>query len=628
VQFCRAYLPPGYRSDGEAPLIVQLHGFNPANPEYVRWWSIDNRHHPIQEIDRGADSPIYLEPHGRGNTQYQGFGEKDVLRAIAEAKKLFAVDDDRVYLTGDSMGGWGVWQVATRNPEVFAAVAPVFGGADYRAQFDEAFLGKLNAPERFLWERRSSFAQAEALSNLPVLVSHGDADRAVNVEYSRSALRMLQRWGYDVRYHELPGRGHEDMKVAPGIWDWFLRHRRVAEPLRVRVRAADLQSAAAYWVRLVRAERPMEFLVADAEVVGPNRIRLDTRNVAAAELRPGSLVDPSRAVEVVWNGVSRSVAPKAGRLDLRTGAPPRALEKTPQVAGPFADLTNTPFAVVAGTIARDPAMRRMCALKAQAFVNNWRNWQKVTPRVFEDVRLTDADAARYSLLLIGGPEDNAVARRLAARLPLIVRPNEIAIDGKAFPVQDGGVALVYPSPLNPDRYVAVVAGTSPGALWFADPMDRQAADWDFVITDGRGASAAALVGPGPFPERGRVVSGYFDSAWKVDEALLVWGDAEARAKASVMAAPRPVTLPPLALDRVAGTYAIPQGPRIRVFREGRRLLGGQEGQVPGELVPESETSFFLAEPYMRIVFEKDAAGKAVAFQLKRPGREARAPRVE
>ena len=128
VQFCRAYLPAGYRADQRWPLVVQLHGYNPANPEYVRWWAVDNRHHPIHSVDRGPDGPVYIEPHGRGNTSYRGFGEYDVLRAIAEAKKALAIDEDRVALMGDSMGGWGTWQVATRHPEVFAAIAPVFGG--------------------------------------------------------------------------------------------------------------------------------------------------------------------------------------------------------------------------------------------------------------------------------------------------------------------------------------------------------------------------------------------------------------------------------------------------------------------------------------------------------------------
>jgi dienelactone hydrolase len=626
VQFCRAYLPAGYTADRRWPLVVQLHGYNPANPEYIRWWAVDTRHHAIQNLDRGADGPVYIEPHGRGNTSYQGLGEKDVLRAIDETKKVLSIDEDRVYLMGDSMGGWGTWQVATRNPEVFAAIAPIYGGADYRAQLERAVLAKLRPAERFLQERRSSWAQAEGLLGMPILVSHGDADKSVNVEYSRWAVSMLQRWGYDVRYHELPGRGHEDMKVQPGIWEWFLQHRREAHPRHVRVRAADLQSAHAYWVRLTRAERPMDFLVADAEVIGPNRLRLDTRNVAAAELRPGPLVDASKPVEVMWNGASRSLTTHEGRLELRSeGRAPAALEKTDRLAGPLEDASSTPFALVLGTIARDPEMRRVCEWKAKGFAAFWRDWQKVEPRVFEDTKISDGDAARYSLLLVGGPSENAVAKRLAGQIPLQVRKDAIVVDGKAFPAADAGVSLVYPSPLNPERYVVVLAGTSPGGLWFAD---WQNGEWDFQIVDGRSAAAAALDPPGQFPERGRVASGYFDEAWRLDEAFVVQGDETLRAKATPMAPPKPTTLPVAALDRVAGTYAIPGGPRIRVYREGGRLLGAQEGQGGGELVPESETEFFVLGESLRIAFEKDAAGKVAVMIVKVPGREIRASRVE
>jgi hypothetical protein len=83
-----------------------------------------------------------------------------------------------------------------------------------------------------------------------------------------------------------------------------------------------------------------------------------------------------------------------------------------------------------------------------------------------------------------------------------------------------------------------------------------------------------------------------------------------------------------ALDRVTGTYEIPSGPRIRVYREGTRLMGAQEGQGGGELVPESETEFFVIGESIRLAFEKDAAGKATAMIVKVPGQEIRANRVE
>ena len=142
------------------------------------------------------------------------FADSDVLRGIAEAKRLFSVDEDRVYLTGDSMGGWGVWNVATRHPELFAAIAPVFGGVDYHSLMSEEELAKLTPVQRFLKEKQSSWSMADSLVNTPIYVHHGDIDQAVNVDWSRWGVKLLQRWGYDVRYHEYPGKGHEALAVS------------------------------------------------------------------------------------------------------------------------------------------------------------------------------------------------------------------------------------------------------------------------------------------------------------------------------------------------------------------------------------------------------------------------------
>jgi hypothetical protein len=68
AQFCRAYLPPHYSAATRWPVVMELHGYNPPNPEYVGWWNVDKRH------DSRADryDVIYIEPHGRGNAQYIG----------------------------------------------------------------------------------------------------------------------------------------------------------------------------------------------------------------------------------------------------------------------------------------------------------------------------------------------------------------------------------------------------------------------------------------------------------------------------------------------------------------------------------------------------------------------------
>ena len=148
-----------------------MHGYNPANP-VLALVGADSRH-GIDEQTPATQGVIYVEPHGRGNVQYLGFADSDVLRAIAEAKHLFSVDEDRVYLTGESMGGWGVWNVATRHPELFAAISVVHGGVDYHSQMSEEEIAGLTPMGRFLQEKQSSWSMAESLFNTPVYVHHG-----------------------------------------------------------------------------------------------------------------------------------------------------------------------------------------------------------------------------------------------------------------------------------------------------------------------------------------------------------------------------------------------------------------------------------------------------------------------
>ncbi len=612
-QFCRVYLPGGYDARTKWPVVIQLHGYNPANPDYIRWWSVDARHGVADMEFAGHQGIIWVEPHGRGNTQYRGLGDQDVVRVIELLKQRLSVDEDRVYLRGDSMGGWGTWNVATRHPELFAAIAPVYGGSDYHSEMSEKELAKLSPVELFLHEKQSSWAMADALLNMPILVHHGDADHTVNVDYSRYGVRLLQRWGYDVRYVEMPGYGHEELNVTENIVNWFLQQRRVAHPTHVRIRSAELQHAAAYWARVEQAASPTEFMVVDAEIAGPNVIRLDSENVLAITLSPVSeLIDPAKPVQVVWNGEAQTVQAKEGQLKLSAPAyHPAAGEKSAWVPGPLDDIFNAPFAVVVGTSSADPAMNETLQRKAQALAGFWKEFQRQPIRLFRDSELSDWDAARYSLILIGGVESNLIARRLAPKLPLEVNAHEIKIGGRAFPARDACVQAIFPSPLGARRYVLEMASTSVDGMFFCSVENLQEAEFDFRIKDGRMPDGTQHATDSDF----WVASGWFDREWKVREELLVPGNAGIRAKAVLLPAPRPDRAPKAKLlDTIAGSYEITPGMALNVYRKERRLMlrVGQQSEL--ELLPVSDLEFYVIEVPARIVFEKEAGGKITGLK--------------
>lgn len=370
----------------------------------------------------------------------------------------------------------------------------------------------------------------------PVFINHGDNDEVVGVDLSRYATRMLQCWGYPVRYWEHPGRGH-GILCEERVMPWLISHRRESNPRRVRIRAADLRSAAAYWVRLEQRQEPFALMLADVEVMGPNVIRLDTENVLGVSLSPrGSLIDMTKTLEVIWNGTDRrTVEFEGGRVTLwAKGYSPGRLNKRPGLAGPISDVINTPFAIVEGTISGDAAMRRKCRQAALLLARHWKRVQHWSPRYFMDTEIAEADIARYSLILRGGPDNNLVVQKMKAKLPLEISKNKMVVDGRAFKASDAIIQMIYPNPLNADRYVVIMAANSVVGMSLAIPRHhpkwdgvgnmpliqylpstgesvQEGDDVDFVIADGHVADEKK----GEQENKVRVIaSGVFNHEWR------------------------------------------------------------------------------------------------------------------
>src|SRR3954447_24123854 len=75
---------------------------------------------PLRDVDF-----LVACPFARGTMGYQGIAEQDVYDVLADVKSRYAVDEDRIYLTGASMGGGGALWLGLTRPDLWAAVAPV-----------------------------------------------------------------------------------------------------------------------------------------------------------------------------------------------------------------------------------------------------------------------------------------------------------------------------------------------------------------------------------------------------------------------------------------------------------------------------------------------------------------------
>jgi poly(3-hydroxybutyrate) depolymerase len=212
------YVPRGY--DGKKrdtwPLVVALHGaFSDHKHNLRRVFGLDNRPGETDaEASRNQlplpDVPAFVvSPLGRGELMgYDGLGYDDVMRVIADVRRAYKIDPERITLTGLSMGGGATWAIGLRHPELFAALAPVCAVANFArmvqpadaALYDLARLEALSPP-----------ALAENAAHLQIFIFHGDKDPTVPVEDSRKMVARFEALGWlgkNVHYTEYPGVGH------------------------------------------------------------------------------------------------------------------------------------------------------------------------------------------------------------------------------------------------------------------------------------------------------------------------------------------------------------------------------------------------------------------------------------
>ena len=194
------YLPKDYGEKGKKwPLMLFLHGAGErgSNIEVVK------KHGPPKLIERGEDLPfIIISPQCPAGTWWTELPD-ELMALLDEVEAKHAVDPNRIYLTGLSMGGFGSWALGIRHPERFAAVVPVCGGG-----------------ERYL---------AERLKDTPVWVFHGAQDQVVPLRESVEMVESLKKAGGDVKLTVYPEAGHDSWTETydnPELYEWFLSHRK------------------------------------------------------------------------------------------------------------------------------------------------------------------------------------------------------------------------------------------------------------------------------------------------------------------------------------------------------------------------------------------------------------------
>jgi poly(3-hydroxybutyrate) depolymerase len=212
---------PGERQGGW-PLIVALHGaFSDHRHNLRRVFGLDNRRGETDfeasrnELTLPDLEALVVSPYARGELMgYDGLGGDDVMRVVADVRRAYDIDPDRISITGPSMGGGGVWQLGLRHPELFAAIAPVCGVADLARWIQPQDAGFYDIAAL---QAESPLALADKAVGREVFIFHGAKDATVPVVQSRRMVERYRALGWldrNVHYTEYPDVAHDAWRLA------------------------------------------------------------------------------------------------------------------------------------------------------------------------------------------------------------------------------------------------------------------------------------------------------------------------------------------------------------------------------------------------------------------------------
>jgi predicted peptidase len=206
---------------GRVPLVVYLHGSGGLGGDNQKQMGLGNvfgtRVWALPDNQRRFPCYVLAPQTDRGWIRYGdpspgdsvarpvpglGDGARLVLAIIDRLRRELPIDERRIYITGQSMGGAGAWHLTAHRPRLFAAAAICCGSPTLESAADS----------------RST----------PLWNFQGDADQTVAPSVSRARVAALRKAGGDPIATEYAGVGHNVWQWAytePALPEWLFAHR-------------------------------------------------------------------------------------------------------------------------------------------------------------------------------------------------------------------------------------------------------------------------------------------------------------------------------------------------------------------------------------------------------------------
>jgi len=192
------YLPPHFRDEeGPFPLIVFLHGYGERKKEDILERGLTGGIRSMVNDGKRFEFAALFPIDSKGRWEPGSVGVTNTFEVLDHVIKRHRIDPTRVYLSGHSAGGAGVWRLAEGYPERWAAVVPVCA---------------------------VRFPDVQRVKDIPCWIFQGEADEKVSVHRVRKLVSDLKAANTEVLYTEYPKAGHTIWPMVfntPDLYEWL-----------------------------------------------------------------------------------------------------------------------------------------------------------------------------------------------------------------------------------------------------------------------------------------------------------------------------------------------------------------------------------------------------------------------
>ncbi len=465
-------LPEGInpKSGKRWPLYVKLHGRGGTRnePRFIN--EHDNKPLPKEQ------TWIQLDVFGRTDNAYRWSGETDVFEAIKDVKRRYRIDDKRITLWGFSMGGAGAWHLGLHHPSMWSSVGPGAGFVDFYKYQKQT--KKRVSHEHAALHIYDAIDYALNAENVPICTYGGELD--AQLAASTEMVDAANKLNVPIKLLVGPGMGHgfhpDSFKEFMAFHLAHSKKGRKRYPGRRNIRfiSYTLKYNRCEWLQIEEMFEMYKPAVVEGGVDKTGVLKLKTQNVAALQIArdvafeieiDGIRMPLSSAADSLLPGVYYRRENDDSEWELlsydssRTFTNNPRLHKRHNLQGPIDDAFMEAFVCVRGTGNPWSAKQQAWAnWTLDRFSREFDKWLRGKVPTVDDKGVTEEMILRKNLVLFGDPGSNSVLAKIVDKLPIDWTENGLVVNGEDYDPDTHGVSLIYPNPLNPNRYVVVNSG--------------------------------------------------------------------------------------------------------------------------------------------------------------------------